>query len=85
MSENISELCPDAKSCPEPKIQRFEVHGFLQSGKFQKVLGELFDERIKGQISYKFDHDVMEKFIVNLQTKLEKPNSNISTIYSFFL
>ena len=36
MSENISELCSDAKSCLETKIQRFEVHEFLQSGKFLK-------------------------------------------------
>ena len=36
MSKNISELCPDAKFCLEPKIQRFEVHGFLQLGKSLK-------------------------------------------------
>ena len=36
MSENISELSPDAKSCLEQKIHRFEVDRFLWSGNFWK-------------------------------------------------
>ena len=36
MSENIPELSPDAKSCLEQKIHRFEVDRFLWSGNFWK-------------------------------------------------
>ena len=42
MSENIPELSPDAKSCLEQKIHRFEVDRFLRFGNFLKSARDTF-------------------------------------------
>ena len=42
MSENIPELSPDAKSCLEQKIHRFEVDRFLRFGNFWKSARDTF-------------------------------------------
>ena len=45
--ENISELSLDQKSYLEPNIERFEVQWFFVFKKVEKVLVELFHERVK--------------------------------------
>ena len=44
--ENISELSLDQKSYLEPNIERFEVQWFFVFKKVEKVLVELFHERV---------------------------------------
>ena len=47
--ENISELSLDQKSYLEPNIERFEVQWFFVFKKVEKVLVELFHERVNNR------------------------------------